>query len=344
MKAVSLQHNQPISKEVRPLEQVADPGNTQAKRGIVRIDSLLPGDSPRLSGPDKAHVRRLAEARDLPPIIVHRPTMTIIDGTHRMHAVMLNGEKEIEAEFFDGPADKAFVKAVELNIAHGLPLTMAERKLAAARIVANCPELSDRVIARSSGLSDKTVARIRRSTPDNPQPNARRGRDGRAHPVDGSEGRRRATQAIAARPDAPLREVARIAGISVSTAKNVRDRLTRGQAPLLPGREKPAGSPPSSSATLLPMRNASSEPGHPGVVQNMSFIVERLKRDPSLRLSDSGREFLRLLALQCMALEKWPQLAEKLPDHCTDVVVQFARQCAEEWDAAAKALQRRNAS
>lgn len=66
---------------------------------------------------------------------------------HRVEAALLNGKEEIEAEFFDGSADEAFVKAVELNIAHGLPLTLTERKLAAARIMASCPDLSDRAIA-----------------------------------------------------------------------------------------------------------------------------------------------------------------------------------------------------
>lgn len=308
----------------------ADLANNQMKHGIVCIDALLSGDSPRLSGADKAHVRRLAETSgELPPIIVHRPTMRIIDGTHRVHAALLRGRTEIEVEFFDGSADEAFVRAVELNIAHGLPLTMAERKLAASRIIASCPNLSDRAIARSSGLSDKTVAAIRRSAADDPQANARLGRDGRVHPVNSDEGRRRASQTLATRPDAPLREVARLAGISVSTAKDVKDRLERGEGPLARERKKPADT-------------GGAERGPADAVQGTSFILEKLKRDPSLRFSDSGREFLRLLQLQCTALGKWPQLADKLPGHCTDVVIQFARQCAEEWDAAAKALQKRN--
>lgn len=337
---MSLQSNRLTAEGPLP-ERAAAPGNTRAKRGIVRIASLLSGNSPRFSGADKAHVRRLAEAGgELPPIIVHEPTMRIIDGTHRVHAALLRGDEVIEAEFFDGSEDEAFIRAVELNIAHGLPLTMAERKLAAARIAASCPDLSDRAIARSCGLSDKTVAGIRRSAPENPQPNARRGQDGRIHPVDGSQGRRRAARALAARPDAPLREVARLAGISVSTAKDVRDRLERGQGPLLPGRRNLAGITPRAG-TSARIRSAAAEPGPGDALRDISVILEKLKKDPSLRFSDSGREFLRLLQLQCTALGKWPQLAEKLPGHCTGAAVQFARQCAEEWEAAARALQQR---
>jgi ParB-like chromosome segregation protein Spo0J len=310
---------------------------------MVRIDSLVPGDSPRLSGADEAHVRRLAEApAGLPPIVVHRPAMTIIDGAHRVRAAMLNGAEQIEAEFFDGSEDEAFIRAVELNVAHGLPLTMAERKLAAARIIASCPGLSDRAIARSSGLSDKTVAAIRRSAADNPRPNGRRGRDGRVHPVDGSQGRRRAYQAIADRPAASLREVARASGVSVSTAKDVRDRLAQGQSPLLPGRGKPSDAAPVPGAAPLPASSGGAGRGAADPAQGISVILEKLKRDPSLRFTDSGREFLRLLQLQCTALEKWAQLTDKLPGHCTGVVAQFARQCAEEWDAAASALRKRS--
>lgn len=342
---MSLQRNRLAAKGPRLSGTAADSGSARAKCGMVRIDSLLPGDSPRLSGADKEHVRRLAEAGGgLPPVVVHRPAMRIIDGTHRVHAALLEGREEIEAEFFDGSDDEAFVKAVELNIVHGLPLTMAERKLAAARIIADCPERSDRAIARSCGLSGKTVAGIRRSAGDNPRPNARRGRDGRVHPVDGSDGRRRASEVIAVHPDAPLREVARLAGISVSTAKDVRDRLERGDGPLLPERKKPAGVAPPPGAASPRMRSASPEPGPADAVRELSFILEKLKRDPSLRFSDNGREFLRLLQLQSTALGQWPQLTEKLPGHCTEVVIQFARQCAEDWDAAARALQERRNS
>ena len=166
-KAMSVERNQLTSKEPPPLGKA-----TQAKRGIVRIDSLLSGDSPRLAGADRAHVRRLAETSgELPPIIVHRPTMRIIDGTHRVYAALLQGKEEIEAEFFDGSADEAFVQAVEHNIAHGLPLTMPERKLAAARIIASCPDLSDRVMrgprdcqTRPSQVSGVRLRKIRGRT------------------------------------------------------------------------------------------------------------------------------------------------------------------------------------
>lgn len=68
-------------------------------------------------------------------------------------------------EYFDGTAEAAFALAVERNLANpaeGLPLSVAERKAAAERIVSGRPELSDRSIAQGVGLSAKTVGEIRR--------------------------------------------------------------------------------------------------------------------------------------------------------------------------------------
>ena len=121
-------------------------------------------NSPRLSGENPEHTRRLAEVTNpLPPILVHRPTMTVIDGLHRMRAALLRGEQTITAQFFVGDAETAFLLAVENNVAHGLPLTLCERKAAAMRLIAMFPDRSDRSIAASSGISDKTVAGLRSS-------------------------------------------------------------------------------------------------------------------------------------------------------------------------------------
>ena len=71
------------------------------------IEELLPADSPRLEGEDLEHIRSLAELTDeLPPILVHRQTMRVIDGMHRMKAAMLRGERTIEATFYDGNEPK----------------------------------------------------------------------------------------------------------------------------------------------------------------------------------------------------------------------------------------------
>ena len=89
----------------------------------VPVAALLPADSPRLSGADAVHVARLAETESpLPPILVNRATMQVVDGTHRLLAAALRGQSVIDVEFFDGTAEDAFLRAVEVNVTHGLPL------------------------------------------------------------------------------------------------------------------------------------------------------------------------------------------------------------------------------
>ena len=78
----------------------------------VPIAMLLPGESPRLQGPDREHVTRLAEIdRPLPPILVRRSDRRVIDGMHRLHAALIRGQQHIDVEFFDGTAEDAFLRA-----------------------------------------------------------------------------------------------------------------------------------------------------------------------------------------------------------------------------------------
>jgi hypothetical protein len=149
------------------------------------VNVLLAADSPRHDGVDSAHVLRLAECgADLPAIVVHRQTMRVIDGMHRLQAAIRNGRELVEVTFFDGGDEDAFILAVELNVRHGLPLSLRDRKAAARRILRANPDLSDRAISSKTGLSDKTIAVIRRH-PDAglPHQDTRRGRNGRIYPI-----------------------------------------------------------------------------------------------------------------------------------------------------------------
>jgi ParB-like chromosome segregation protein Spo0J len=234
-------------------------------RDSVPVASIRQGYSPRLGGEDQEHVRRLAECdvTTLPPIVVHRPTMRVIDGMHRLRVAALQGRDRIDVEYFDGSEEEAFARAVELNVAHGLPLTLADRKAAAAWILAWRPEISDRAVAAMAGLSPKTAGAIRSRAPEEiPQVHERVGSDGRRHPLDRAEGRRRAAEALAARPGAPLREVAASAGVSPGTARRVRellrkekDNLTGGhrlRGGAAPGEERQPGKPGKETPPAVP--------------------------------------------------------------------------------------------
>jgi ParB-like chromosome segregation protein Spo0J len=193
----------------------------------VSIDSLVVQNSVRSSGENISHIHTLVEVRDsLPPILVHRQTMRVIDGIHRLRAAVLCGAREINVRFFDGDEASSFVIAVQANITHGLPLSLADRKAAAARIAQYYPEWSDRAIASLAGLSHNTVAVMReRPAGDNGQLDARVGRDGRLRPRNSAERREIAKKLIEDNPDAPLREIAQRAHISPETARRVRNSL-----------------------------------------------------------------------------------------------------------------------
>ncbi|WP_051467892.1 ParB N-terminal domain-containing protein [Actinomadura oligospora] len=361
---------EPKTTETRPADVSAGPGESEAVR--VPIASLQPADSPRLRGVDHEHVLRMAGVdAPLPPILVHRPTMRVIDGMHRLRAAKLRGDTEIEAFFFDGSAAEAFARAVELNIAHGLPLTLTERRAAAARLLAAEPQASDRMVAARTGLSARTVAAVRRSTARIPQSNTRVGADGRARPVSGALGRRLAAQIISDRPEASLREVARTAGISLSTAHDVRRRLREGRDPVPDGGAPqpaepvragagsrrggtaPSGGPSAAASTASgPSRPAPPDtPSRParsaapdGAAQRpvgpaqVREVLLRLMKDPALRLTDPGRELLRVLNAQALAADDWTGLAEAVPSHAREAVAGLARQSAMAWQRFASAL------
>ncbi|WP_020135621.1 ParB/RepB/Spo0J family partition protein [Streptomyces sp. 351MFTsu5.1] len=292
----------------------------------VPIDALLPGDSPRIAGESPEHLRSLAEAAEpLPPITVHRPTMRVIDGMHRLRVAAEQGRTHIPARFFDGAERDAFALSVQHNTRHGLPLSTADRTAAATRILTSHPEWSDRMVASITGLSTKSVRALRRTETELiPQATTRLGRDGRLRPVDSSPGRLRASELLRANPQASLRAVAGEAGISPGTVRDVRDRLRRGEDPLPAKRRPAAGRTPAApvSCSGRPSRNRQQDP---------VSALERLTNDPALRLTESGRHLLRLLAANIMGEEHRDRLLRDIPPHCADRISQLALECAEGW-------------
>ncbi len=297
----------------------------------VPLSDLLPADSPRLAGEDENHTRRLAETEaELPPILVHRSTMRIIDGMHRLRAAMAGGKREIRVRFFDGDENEAFLHAVRENVTHGLPLSLEDRRAATRRIVAASPHLSDRAIARCTGLSDKTVSAIReRSSAESPQSSKRIGMDGRARPLNNTEGRRRAVEFLTARPDASLREVAASAGISVGTAHDVRKQMQRGEDPTRS--RQPAASSARSTAPLTRQVLTARSPARGINGFDPRPMLESFVKDPAIRQSESGRGMLRWLHAHVVMETDVNQLVEAIPPHRADCLITLAEHCAGVW-------------
>ncbi|MFI6348018.1 ParB/RepB/Spo0J family partition protein [Streptomyces sp. NPDC050560] len=300
----------------------------------VPVNSLVTGGSPRLNGEDEEHVRNLADTQGpLPPLVVCRRSMRVIDGRHRLRAAVLQGREYVDVRFYDGTEEDAFVLAVRLNTEHGLPLSRADRLTAAQRIISSHPEWSDRLIAEASGISDKTVAKLRCATAELPHLYTRTGCDGRTRPLSTSEGRERAAALFAERPGASLREVSRECGISVGTARDVKDRVRRGVSPLPGDRQGPDEEASAPEAEPPPQ----APPWSCGLPE----VLSALKRDPSLRLTNIGRLFLRLALSHPSDATEWEQLARGLPPHCLDRVLQLARSNVDAWQHFAAVVESR---
>ncbi|MER7490029.1 transcriptional regulator [Streptomyces sp. NPDC126497] len=321
-------------------------------RGVtsVPVAVLLPADSPRLEGQAAEHVARLAAVETpLPPILVDRRSMRVIDGMHRLAAAFRKGEATILVEFFDGTAEEAFLRAVEANVTHGLPLSKEDRRAAAERIIASHPAMSDRAIARVAGLGAKTVAAIRRTSGGgNAQLSARIGRDGKVRPLNSAEGRERAAGLIAECPQASLREIARLAGVSPATVSDVRRRLLAGEPPVPEQAPRPAPPrderpEPDAPEPTPPEPATPQEPRQPPrggrlPVPDPAALLDRLLSDPSLRHREEDRRLFRVLQRNAIEERGWSKLAAAVPSHCGDLVVDLARQYAETWLEVAQEL------
>jgi hypothetical protein len=299
---------------------------------LMPVRSLRLGDSPRTNGVDEDYARALAKLDTrLPPIIVHRGSLRVIDGAHRLRAAELGAREYIEARFFDGDEHDAFVLAVEANTANGLPLSLADRKAAAARIIATYPTRSDRWIALVSGLTATTVGAIRRcSSVEDTRSNMRVGRDGRLRPVDSSAGRRLAGELMRLDPDRSLRDIARAAGIAPSTVLDVRNRLSVGEDPVPIRREGAAREEKSAAGNNDTRRRVRSRTDtDPDPVA----IMRSLRQDPSLRFRETGRALLRWLDTHTVAGQAGVPPVTGIPSHCLGTIAALARHNARFWQA-----------
>ncbi|MET8977281.1 ParB/RepB/Spo0J family partition protein [Streptomyces sp. NPDC004539] len=302
----------------------------------VAIDRLVLNDSPRLQGEDAAHIKVIAEVEDgLPPILVHRETMQVIDGMHRVRAAIVKGRTVIAARFFDGDEKEVFLLAVKANIEHGLPLSLTDRKAAAMRIIHSHAHWSDRAIAEATSLSARTIASLRpQVTTRSPQLNSRFGQDGRVRPVSNVEGRRRVAELIAERPEASLREVAREAGVSPNTVRRVREHLQRGEDPAALRLKVVKETGDDLSALPGAPVEASVAPA-----PQSSVDWRTLSKDPAICFSEAGRFLLRSLSLTALPPQDWERILKTVPSHRAGTVSALALECSRLWEQVARNLE-----
>ena len=271
----------------------------------IPVSSLATGLSPRVAGEDPGHIRVLADVGvRLPPILVRRQTMQVIDGAHRLEAARLRGDTEIDARVVDEDEATSFLLAVRANIMHGMPLSLRDRRDAAKQILALYPRWSDRKVAEAAGLAPGTVAKLRHgSTGQDEQLNSI-GRDGRIRPRDQARGRNAARRIMIDNPELSLRDVAQRAGVSTGTAWSVRARLK--------GDDKKRGGFPLSRVEELP---------------GLSLLLD----DPSFRSTDNGKLILRIFSSYSAIAEDGVELARAIPRHCAKSLANAARAYGQAW-------------
>ncbi|MBN1171179.1 MAG: ParB-like nuclease domain-containing protein [Micromonosporaceae bacterium] len=275
---------------------------------------------------------------ELPPIIVHRQTMRVIDGMHRLRAALLAERETIAVRFFDGSVEDSFIQAVVANSKHGLPLSLADRKAAAARIVSSHPHCSDRSIAAITGLAPKTVGVIRQLDDAGAATVTRIGRDGRVRSLNTVERRRVASEMITRRPDVSLRTVAREAGISPATARDVRDKM---RAEGRSQRSDGTFQSPSQKDQGPERPDRENDRSRRSGIRDKTAVLGGLMRDPSLRFTESGRALLRWLVSRTGGPEGWSEFVGTIPPHCLYQLADLARACATEWLQLADDLEQR---
>ena len=131
----------------------------------VRELQVDPSLQPRVGGVDADHVRTLEEMPDSwPPLKVVRRlgSYLLVDGFHRLEAARNLGLESVQVEVVEVPPDADLHElAYALNVNHGRPLSLADRRAFAERILRGQPHLADREIARRCGLAANTVGAIR---------------------------------------------------------------------------------------------------------------------------------------------------------------------------------------
>jgi hypothetical protein len=132
-----------------------------------------------------------------------------------------------------------------------------------------------------------------------------------------------------------LRTVARVAGVSLGTAHDVRERMRRGIDPV----------PTEQQVTAPSARLATSRKPNRSVIarsnQDLRSMLDSLRTDPSLKFTDAGRCMLRWLCSHVIKPKDWEPLLENIPPHCTKVIAELARSSADAWQEFARELEQR---
>jgi hypothetical protein len=141
---------------------------------------------------------------------------------------------------------------------------------------------------------------------------------------------------LAEHPDASLREVARLSGVSPATVSDVRRRLAAGESPM-PSNAEPDESPGTDRGGSLAERPGSDARESQGYM-DPGPVLEKLLRDPSLRHKEGGRQLLHLLRQNVVGVQDLMDLSDVVPPHCRSLVINLAQHYRDAWQCFAEKL------
>ena len=285
------------------------------------LSAILETPCPRRGGLDPDHVRALTELNGCwPPVVVCREDHRLVDGHHRVAAARALGRTSVLAHVFDGSPEAAYLEFVRLNVSHGLPLTLTDRRDAACRMLGWFPEWSDRRIGRCCALSPHTVASLRsgrKASEDDPD-DFRTGQDGKTRRANSTALRQAIESSLDAAPGASLRAIARAVNASPETVRNVRN--SRGD-----GRRVDAHR--ASQAT-----SAGCEVTPPG-------LPHWWVGDSALNSTDEGKRLAQWLSDHEIAERMYSEHVDAVPLSRVYEVANEARRRATAWSAFAAAVE-----
>ena len=155
------------SSQERPTEAPREPrAQTDGEAGFhfvgeaeVKLDDIVLGTDPLVRNVDREHLESLVAALEagceLPPLVVDE-ALHLVDGRHRYDAFVTLEQETVKVEVFKYASEAAeFLHAVQLNSAHGLPLSGGEKKTIGKRLFAE--GLDSKRIASTMSVTARTV-------------------------------------------------------------------------------------------------------------------------------------------------------------------------------------------
>lgn len=171
--------------------------------------------------------------------------LILVDGFHRVAAVVQSGEDQIFALIINGSKTDALKAALSANITHGLRRSNDDKRRAVTIALADATlsKWSDRKLAELCGVSDMFVGKQRgelqtvcssppenRNGPDKIVNGVRIGADGKQRPSDKASQitqRQKIVAAVMATDGASNREIAKMVGCDHKTVASVRREIDK---------------------------------------------------------------------------------------------------------------------